>query len=497
MKKNLASAFVITITMFFIAFVVNTTLFSQTSDPHAGHDHAKAPAAAVDPHAGHDHEKEPAAAADPHAGHGHEKEPAAAVDPHAGHDHEKEPAVAADPHAGHDHSSHANPGIMSVEDLFKPECEHNIKTIDCDECRYELGAVKVSDQAKAMLKTLKISQTQRRNEIAFRGELEYDNQLFRTVANVLPGIVSSITVRNGENVEQGQILAVIESAELSHLALELRKLVAELDLSQKKLAREELLHDKKVGAMQTVQEARASRDLKALEIKCSKERLAMFGLSGKDIDAIAAGRGESTQKGQLKVISPIQGRVVKVHVNIGSAISEQQAILDIVNIKQLRAIGQIKESDISTVITELKTGDINGFITTQAFPGMLYPVKAVSADAGLKSTTRTLGIQLTVKNADELLRPGMFIEGTLEIGQNQQKQILPASAVLEDEGASFVFVKHSDSMYLRRDIGIESRHGDTVVVSGGLEDGTEIVVEGGFLLKSDILRGKMGAGCAH
>lgn len=463
MKKIFTTAFVITLTLCFMAVIADTPLFSQAPDPHAGHDHAQ-------------------------------EVPVA--DPHAGHDHAKEVPVA-DPHAGHDHSAHADASKMPIEELFQQECEHKIKTIDCDECRYELGAVKITDQTKAMLKTQKLSKQLRREEIAFRGELEYDNQLFRTVASVVPGIIASITVRNGDNVDQGRVLAVIESPELSHLALDLRKLVAELELAQKKLAREELLHERKVGAMQTVQEARAARDLAAIEVKCSKERLAMFGLSEKEINAITAGRSESTQRGQLIIVAPMQGRVVKVHANIGSAVNEQQAIFDIVNIKQLRAIGQIKESDISTVISELKKGDIKGFITTQAFPDMLYPVKAVSADAGLRTTTRTLGIQLTVNNSDELLRPGMFIEGSLQIGQNQQKPVLPASALLEDEEDSFVFIKYNDSIYLRRDITLESRQGDIIVVSSGIDEGAEVVIEGGFLLKSDILRGKMGAGCAH
>ncbi|OGK08860.1 MAG: hypothetical protein A2W80_06400 [Candidatus Riflebacteria bacterium GWC2_50_8] len=479
MKKIFSAAVFITLILCFMAVIADTPLFSQSTDAHAGCDHAKA-APAVDPHAGHDHAKETPAA-----------------DPHAGHDHAAEEACSTDPHAGHDHSAHADAGKMPVEELFKQECEHKIKTIDCDECRYELGAVKITDQTKAMLKTQKLAQEQRQEEITFRGELEYDNQLFRTVASVVPGIIASITVRSGDSVEQGQVLAVIESPELSHLALDLRKLVAELELAQKKLAREELLHEKKVGAMQTVQEARAARDLAAIEIKCSKERLAMYGLSEKDINAITAGRSESTQKGQLKIVSPMQGRVIKVHANIGSAVGEQQAIFDIVNIGKLRAIGQIKESDISTVITELKKGDIKGFITTQAFPDMLYPVKAVSADAGLRTTTRTLGIQLTVNNSDELLRPGMFIEGSLQIGRDQQKPVLPASALLEDEDELFVFIKYNDSLYLRRDVTLESRQGDTIVIGSGINEGAEVVTEGGFLLKSDILRGKMGAGCAH
>jgi len=488
MTKSILSPIVV-ILLFAASLLASTSLFSQSADPHAGCDHATK--AVADPHAGHDHEKE--APADPHAGHDHATE--AAADPHAGHDHASE--TSADPHAGHDHSSHANSGKMKIDDLFKPSCEHGIKMIDCDECRYEMGAVKVTPKTESMLKTVKLSQAASKKEITFRGELGYDNQRFRTVTSKVPGVITTLAVRRGDRVEEGSLLATIESSELSHQALELRKLSAELELTQKKLAREELLYNKKVGAMEAVQEARAARDLKLLEIKCSRERLAMFGLSAAEIAAIVAGRSEAAQKGLLKIVAPIHGSIVDVHANIGSAINEQQPILDIVDIRQLRAAGQIMEADIATVLSELKKGSINGFITTQASPGMLYPVKAVSADTAIKATTRTLEIQLTVKNGDELLRPGMFIEGTLQIGADQQKPMLPATAILEDDGSSFVFIKYNDSLYLRRDITVESRQGDAVIVGSGIEEGTEVVVEGAFLLKSDILRGKMGAGCAH
>ncbi len=304
-------------------------------------------------------------------------------------------------------------------------------------------------------------------------------------------------VRKGELVDQGQVIAVIESRELAHTALNMQKQIAELELAQKKLAREEMLNEKKVGAMQSVQEARAARELIALEIKCSKEQLALYGLSGSEIAAITAGKATPVQKGRLQITSPIQGRVVAINANIGSAVNEQQPLAEIVNIKQLRAIGQIKESDIPTVLTELKKGNLNGFISTQAFPGSLYPVKAVSADAALKTATRMLEVQLTVKNPDELLRPGMFIEGTLEIGSAASKPALPASAVLEDDNRHFVFVKHEGKMFFRRDVTIDGQQGDTVFIDSGLQDGAEIVTEGSFLLKSDILRAKMGAGCSH
>lgn len=474
MKKINYSAIVLFLLPVLIVIVFSTRLLSQP------HNHEPGAPCSEDAHAGHDH-----------------KPAAPAVDPHAGHDHGPVAAATADPHAGHNHGSHKDVGNTAIEKLSEEKCEHKIKTIDCDECRYEIGAVKITDQLRAMMKTQLLGQMHKRQEISFRGELEYDNQLFRTVTSVVAGVITLMPVRRGDNVEQGQVIATIESRELSHTALELQKQIAELELAQKKLAREEMLNEKKVGALQSVQEARAARDMIALEIKCSKEQLALFGLTGKEIESLAAGRGDSVKKGRLQIISPIQGRIVKIHANIGSAVNDQQAIAEIVNIKELRAVGQIKEADISVVLKELKKGSLNGFITTQSFPGNLYPVKAVSADAGLKATTRMLEIQLSVKNPDELLRPGMFIEGTLEIGDAETKPVIPASAVEEDDGRHFVFVKYSDSMFFRRDVTIEGQRGDSIIISSGVHGGDEIVTEGSFLLKSDILRAKMGAGCAH
>ena len=433
---------------------------------------------------------------DSHAGHNHAKPASTEADPHAGHDHAKPASTEVDTHAGHDHSAHQNVGSQPIEKLLSLKCEHDILTIDCDECRYELGAVKITPQLEKMVKIQTLTSVSRKNKVDFRGELEYDNQMFRTVTSLVPGIISSMPIRKGDIVEAGQVIAVIESRELSHLALELQKQIAELALAEKKLAREEMLNEKKVGALQSVQEARSARDLISLEIRCSKEQLALFGLSAKQVAAIASGRGESVQKGSLQIVAPIHGRVVAIHSNIGSAVGEQQALVDIVNIRQLRAVGQIKEADIPDIIRVLASGPLNGFITTQAFPGNLFPVVAVSADAGLKPTTRMLEIQLSVKNPDELLRPGMFIEGNLEVADGGEKPGLPSSALLEDEGIDFVFVKKG-AMFFRRDVKVDTKQGDAVYIASGLENGDEVVVEGSFLLKSDILRGKMGAGCAH
>ena len=256
MKKIHFSLIIVLIASVVMIFTPADPLLSQAHEHGEacshGHGAAAAPKAepAVDPHAGHNH-----AAHDDHDEH----ERPAAVDPHAGHD-----------HSGHDHSAHADFSGMPIDELYKPECEHKIKMIDCDECRYELGAVKMTEQLKKMLKTSTLATTAEKHEVAFRGELEYDNQLFLSVSSLVPGVILAMPVRKGEIVEQGQVLVEIESPELSHTALDLQKLIAELALAEKKLAREEMLNEKKIGALQAVQEAKAARDLLAIEIKCAK-----------------------------------------------------------------------------------------------------------------------------------------------------------------------------------------------------------------------------------
>ena len=59
-----------------------------------------------------------------------------------------------------------------------------------------------------------------------------------------------------------------------------------------------------------------------------------------------------------------------------------------------------------------------------------------------------------------------------------------------------MFVHHHDDFYVRRPVTVGRSWGDRVEITSGLH-GDETVVSGGaFLLKSDVLRSKMGAGCA-
>jgi cobalt-zinc-cadmium efflux system membrane fusion protein len=74
--------------------------------------------------------------------------------------------------------------------------------------------------------------------------------------------------------------------------------------------------------------------------------------------------------------------------------------------------------------------------------------------------------------------------------------VVPRAALLSDEGRSFVFVRRQGEYWVRRPVETGRTAGDRVEVTKGLAGGETVATEGCFLLKSDVLRSKMGAGCA-
>ena len=71
-----------------------------------------------------------------------------------------------------------------------------------------------------------------------------------------------------------------------------------------------------------------------------------------------------------------------------------------------------------------------------------------------------------------------------------------AAAVLSDEGRTFVFVHHDDDYYIYSGVKVGPTVGGWTEVTEGLTKADRVVAQGSFLLKSDFLRSKMGAGCA-
>src|SRR5690606_28985261 len=102
--------------------------------------------------------------------------------------------------------------------------------------------------------------------------------------------------------------------------------------------------------------------------------------------------------------------------------------------------------------------------------------------------TRTIPIHSHVSNADGALRLGMFVQ--IELADREAEEVLtvPAASVVEIDGSPAVFVPGGDpGRFILHPVTPGPRAGDRRVILSGLEAGREVVAEGSFLLKSELI----------
>jgi cobalt-zinc-cadmium efflux system membrane fusion protein len=90
----------------------------------------------------------------------------------------------------------------------------------------------------------------------------------------------------------------------------------------------------------------------------------------------------------------------------------------------------------------------------------------------------------------------MFAAVRLGLPGDEQVLAVPRPAVMVDEGLPFVFVPHHGEYWIRRAVRTGREWDGWIEVKGGIQAGQKVAADGAFLLKSDVLRSKMGAGCA-
>jgi cobalt-zinc-cadmium efflux system membrane fusion protein len=158
--------------------------------------------------------------------------------------------------------------------------------------------------------------------------------------------------------------------------------------------------------------------------------------------------------------------------------------------------GGLYERDLANVLTRMAAGIVPVEVTVPAFPGRVFTGQLNYVASTMDETTRTVKVRTVIANGDRLLRPGMFCEVRLLLTSDEDVLAIPKMALLSDEGVDFVFKHMKDDYYLRQNVTKGREFDDAVEILAGLEPGLTIVAEGAFLLKSDVLRSKMGAGCA-
>ncbi len=152
----------------------------------------------------------------------------------------------------------------------------------------------------------------------------------------------------------------------------------------------------------------------------------------------------------------------------------------------------IELSDLSVVLFEADLFDGTGFekirqnslcqVHLKRYPKNAFSCKFETVDAKLKGNPPVAHVQVSIKNPDLLLKPGMTGQLNLGIGEATEKLLVPEDAVLGHFTDRFVYIRRNNTFY-RTPVRIGAAQGESVEILSGLKPGDKLVSQGHYQLQ--------------
>lgn len=186
------------------------------------------------------------------------------------------------------------------------------------------------------------------------------------------------------------------------------------------------------------------------------------------------------------LVSPITGLINEIKATSGQQVESGTELLSISNLSTVLLEAQVFERDLPTVRESTRAS-----FTASALNGEVYTIGTADGDGKLVSVgqtvngqTRTVAVIYEVKNPLNRLRDGNFVEITIDTSGDRKVLAVPKSAVVREQGESFVFVFTGGETFERRNIALGAEGADFYEVSSGLKENDRVVTEGVYQLRT-------------
>ena len=347
------------------------------------------------------------------------------------------------------------------------------------------GRVRMDDATakSAGIQIATASPAQIRSLLQLQGEIQFNQDRLVRVVPRLGGVVVNAVKNLGDRVKQGDVLAVVESQELSNLRSEYLATQQRLALARTTFDREKRLWEEKISAEQDYLASRHALSEAEIAQRNAEHKLLALGLPR----AALQRQGENSLT-RLEVRSPIDGVVIEKKVATGEAVGAEANIYVIADLTTVWAEVTIYPSDLNAVklgqkVTVRATGIDAAAEGTIAYVGALVGEKS-----------RTAKARITLRNPEQRWRPGLFV--AVEVVQDETKVPVAVSvaAIQTLRDWKVVFARFGD-VFEARPVELGRSDGKRVEIVKGLAPGASYAASNSFVLKADL--GKAGASHDH
>lgn len=267
------------------------------------------------------------------------------------------------------------------------------------------------------------------------------------------GRIDAITVQAGQRVEAGEPIVQLDD-HVERFAVDRARLA--VDDAEAQVQRFEAL-----AARDTVSNVQLSTAVLELE----RARLDLREAE----DALA----------RRAITAPFAGEIGLIDIRVGDYVTTTTPVSSLDERRKLIVEFQIPER----FANQVSMGQAMD-LSSPAMPGQVLVGEITGMDSRIDLVSRTLTVQGTVDNEDDLIRPGMSFEVTLKFAGTAYPSV-PALAVLWDREGSYVYKAEGDQA-TRTDVSIVARRNGQVLVNGDLEVGDLVISEGANSVRPDL-----------
>ncbi len=314
------------------------------------------------------------------------------------------------------------------------------------------------------------------------GRIDFDEQRLARIGATITGRVTEIDAMLGQAVRKGDVLARLNSSELSTQQLAYLRARAQLELNRRNAERAKALYQADVIGAAEMQRRESEYQISVAETRAASDQLQLLGVTAAAIERLGK---QGAVNSLTPVIATLNGVVVERKLAQGQVVQPADALFVVADLSRLWAVAQVPEQQVSQV----KEGQ-SVSIEVPALGNEKLVGKLIYVGQTINPETRTVLVRTELDNRDGRLKPAMLATMLIE-AKSLERLVVPAGAVVRENDEDHVFVAEGEAAFRLVKVKLGPEQGGLRVVLSGLKGAEKVVVDGAFHLNNERNRKEM------
>ena len=339
-----------------------------------------------------------------------------------------------------------------------------------------------AEELLAQLKLATVTSQPVAETLRVAGRIDFDEQRLARIGATITGRVTEIDAVLGQTVKKGDVLARLNSSELSTQQLAYLKARAVLELNRRNAERAKALFEADVIAAAELQRRQSEYQISVAETRAAADQLQLLGVTPAAIERLGK---HGAVNSLTPVVATLSGVVVERKLAQGQVVQPADALFVVADLSNLWAVAQVPEQQVSQV----KAGQ-SVSIEVPALGNEKLLGKLIYVGQTIDPETRTVLVRTALDNSDGRLKPAMLASMLIE-AKPADRLVIPASAVVRENDMDHVFVAEEAGAFRLVRVKLGMEQGGQRVVLSGLKGQERVVVDGAFHLNNERNRKEM------